>query len=187
MESRISNIIVFITFITLVAFWIIAIFNVATSAMPYNSTSKQAFDGNYMFFRTLLPEGFSFFTRNPREPQLILIERKTQLELELRNNAPKYFFGFDRQSRALNVEISVIWSVVRSKKWYDCDNGDKSCLNESELPFYRINTSFSDPLLIGDYYLKVVEPTPWAWAEAFKRDNKSMPCKIIRVNITNTK
>src|SRR5689334_7700125 len=87
-------------------FWLFVLFTVATSAIPYNSSSKQLYNKDHMLFRALLPEGFSFFTRNPREPLVVLYYRESKVEVELNNNSPEYLFGLRRYPRALNLEMS---------------------------------------------------------------------------------
>jgi len=73
--------------------------------------------------------------------------------------------------------------IVKDKEWYNCSAGDVSCLRDDLLPVYTIKNDFPSPMLIGDYYLKVYDPIPWAWASAFKEKNKMMPCKILKISI----
>lgn len=171
--------------LTTATFWIVTIFTIATSAMPYNSTSKQLYNKKNNFFRAFLPEGFAFFTRSPRKPLIILVSKKNRQEIELHNGVPKYFFGFRRHPRAANLEISVIWTTVNDQVWYNCESGSQDCFDDDLTPHYLINSSFHKPLISGDYYMKVVKPIPWAWANSFKKSRKYMPCKVISITINS--
>jgi antimicrobial peptide system SdpA family protein len=164
-------------------FWMKTFFVLATSAIPYNSTSVKAHNKDFLLFRALLPEGFSFFTRNPREPLVVLISKVNKQEIELHNNSSKYLFGFERYPRAINLEMSIIWQSVKERKWFDCETGKSECFDENLIPSYTIKSSFPKPILSGDYYLKLVEPIPWAWAKSFKKSNRKMPCKVIHLRI----
>lgn len=183
MRIKLGKPLLILCLIVVVGFWMTTFFVLATSAIPYNSTSVKARNNDFLFFRALLPEGFSFFTRNPREPLVVLISKDTKQEIELHNNSAGYFFGFERYPRAINLEMSIVWQSVKEKKWFDCETGTADCFDDSLVPSYTIKSSFPNPILKGDYYLKLVEQVPWAWAKSFRTSNKKMPCKVIRIKV----
>lgn len=175
--------VLFLAFVSIVIFWALLLHKLVSSSMPYNSLTPQLYNKENRFFKSIFPEGFSFFTRNPREPQVIIYTRDDQKEVIERSNSITYYFGFSRYGRALSIELSTIWETVRHQKWLDCYIGNEQCFNDKILPFYVIENSSPSPLLCGEYYLKIVEPIPWAWAQSFKKNNKTMPCKAIRLSI----
>ncbi|MBX2947434.1 MAG: SdpA family antimicrobial peptide system protein [Cyclobacteriaceae bacterium] len=151
--------------------------------MPYNSLRSQFYNKDHLFVRRIFPEGFSFFTRDPREPQVILYTKNAITEVIERSNSINYYFGFSRYGRALSIELSSIWETVRNQKWYDCYTCTQNCFNDEILPHYSIQNSTPSPFICGEYYLKITEPIPWAWAKSFKSSNRSMPCKMISISI----
>jgi antimicrobial peptide system SdpA family protein len=162
--------------------WLFVFYLVATNTIPYNSSSMRILTKDKLFLRAVLPEGFSFFTRNPREPQVVLLSKSDGAEVDLNNNAPDNLFGLSRYSRALNLEMSVIWNAVRNETWHSSDS-HYDLLSTANVPNYVIADSFPEPFLSGDYYLKVSEPIPWAWAKVFRQQNRAMPFKIVGVTI----
>jgi antimicrobial peptide system SdpA family protein len=150
--------------------------------MPYNSMGTVLYGKSKLLFRSLLPEGFAFFTRDPREFQIVLYT-KDKIEVDLHNGSPKFWFGLKRYPRAFNVELGQIFPVIAKKDWYNCQSGDMQCLNDDLLPLYVIKSEFPAPLILGDYYVRISDPIPWAWANTFNEKNKTMPSKVMKVSI----
>lgn len=151
--------------------------------MPYNSMGTLLYGKSTLLFRSLLPEGFAFFTRNPREFQIALYTKDKE-EVNLHNGSPRFWFGLKRYPRTFNVELGQIFPIIADQEWYNCESGNLECLNDDLLPVYTIKSNFSTPIVVGDYYVKISDPVPWAWARSFKQKNRSMPSKVMRVSIT---
>lgn len=74
---------------------------------------------NYKVSKTinhLLPQGWGFFTKNPREPIFELKELNGNL-VSVPNNSSKSKFGFSRYSRKIGSEISLIYVQIPKKSF----------------------------------------------------------------------
>lgn len=152
------------------------------SSLPYNSLNMQVYSKRAALYRRFFPEGFSFFTRNPREPQIVLYSMDLESIIKP-NNSVDYLLGFDRSGRALSIELGTIWNVVHDQKWFDCYTLTPGCFNNTLLPVYEVENKSSPPMLCGEYYLTLSEPIPWAWAVSFREKNRRMPAKIMKLRI----
>lgn len=170
------------TFFAVSLFWLFIILNVIKFSLPYNSFTGMLYGKTENIFRSALPEGFAFFTRNPREFQMTLYDSNKN-EIDLHNGCWKYFLGLSRYPRAYNVELGYMFNAIAGKEWHNCVSGTIECIDDNALPHYTIKNEFPDPMMRGDYYLKIDEPTPWAWAKSFKEASKDMPCKVIKLSI----
>ena len=175
-----KKIIVFF-FLIISIFWIWLGFTIVVSSMPYNSLSNVLFSEKRVLLRGIFPEGFSFFTRNPREPQALIYEADSKKDVIKDNKAfINSFGGFNRYNRSVLIELGSLINIVKNEKWFNCN--DEECFDNIRIPVYEINNSYRTPVLCGSYYIKFVEPIPWAWATSFKKSKKKMPFKIIKVS-----
>jgi antimicrobial peptide system SdpA family protein len=168
--------------VTITTGWIIVISFMIFSSLPYNSLHRQVYSKRAELYGRFFPEGFSFFTRSPREPQIALYSMDYEVIIKP-NNSVDYLLGFDRSGRALSIELGIIWNVVHDQKWFDCYPFTPECFTTTLLPVYEVENKFSPPMLCGEYYLTPSEPIPWAWAASFKEKNGTMPTKIMRLMI----
>lgn len=181
-QNRKARIIFAGAFCTISAFWLFIALNVIKISLPYNSFGTMLYGKSEIIFKSVLPEGFAFFTRDPREFQ-ITIYNSNKEEIDLHNGSWSYLLGVNRYPRAYNVELGHIFSVIAAKQWYNCQSGGIDCLDDSVIPLYVIQNNFPHPMLKGEYYLKIDEPTPWAWAKSYKDLSKKMPCKVMKLSI----
>lgn len=134
--------------------------------------------------RVWAPQAWKFFTRNPREPRLLLYAQGTDFTWRLASLAPlaqrQYMFGWGRRSRAQGVEAGLLEHEVSPKDWSDCKVQPAVCLNHLEIKAKVTNIS-PRPSLCGQIGLIRQEPVPWAWAAA--RATVSMPSKAVRLEV----
>jgi antimicrobial peptide system SdpA family protein len=140
--------------------------------------------GNKQLIFTFLPQGWSFFTRNPREAQVLLykIDGKRIIPITQKHSSYKNLFGLIRKSSIYTSEIQIIRSKINDSlffntKWNYQEN-KIGLVPKGKITIY--NEIFS-PLLCGEYLLVFQEPIPWAWSKNMK--SIKMPAKIIRINI----
>ena len=77
--------------------------------MPYNSLSSNYVSEKKILFRGLFPEGFSFFTRNPREPQALIFEAASKKDIIQTNKLyVNSLLGFNRYSRSVLIELGTL-------------------------------------------------------------------------------
>lgn len=168
----------------IVFFWTVLIlyslkFSLPNNALTLPHDSRQASN----FFKLLLPEGFGFFTRNPRE-QRYLVYKITDQEINLvttQNTSFSNSFGLSRKSRCQNLETSYILSKVKKEDWLECKSTLTNCSNYEKTPVLMIENSYFNPMFCGAYIMVVQEPIPWAWSANFKME--SIPIYFIKVNV----
>lgn len=105
------------------------------------------------------PQGWGFFTRDPREPVITMykVDSDESLSQILKsNNSPGTFFGFSRKNRRIHLEFMRLQSLVKEENWqiykeeglqlpadYSVMNGDNTAgfdyhyLQEGRYIFFR--------------------------------------------------
>jgi antimicrobial peptide system SdpA family protein len=158
--------------------WSIAVFWVAISALPYSPLSPglRAERGT----RLVMPEGWGFFTRNPREKDLIVARRDTHgaWRLEPPHASASHWFGLDRTSRVLPIEANQILGAVKGK-FSPCTNGWQSCLEAAQV--YVAPRDDRRPYLCGDAALVRRAPVAWAWQHLLEPER--MPTDVFRFQV----
>ena len=130
----------------------------------------------------LFPQGWAFFTKNPRDLVLRIykIEKGKLLEIDISNQSLKNKMGFSRSARIIGYEMSKVAETVKITDWkqnstsniYDHLN-DKTIIVNSQFPFKHLTK--------GEYLLKLYRPVPYAWAK-FNQE-KFNAFSIAKINI----
>jgi antimicrobial peptide system SdpA family protein len=131
-------------------------------------------------FNTLLPEGWGFFTRNPREPivELYKIERERIVKITIQNGSSQNFWGISRKSRKIGMEMSMIAVLIKSESWYGGKGNFRLNIPKSS---YIIKKPKLVYFLSGEYLVVSTDVIPWAWASHSEKIKSNY--KIARVNI----
>jgi antimicrobial peptide system SdpA family protein len=166
-------------------FWFSLFYLLITSHLPSTVIAQSILNKvQAVQLGRFFPEGFSFFTRNPREPQAYLFEGLSREKVIKPNNSSSYWFGIKRDGRAVNVELASILVALQSAEWYDCFEPEESCFDNQNVPIFYIENENQNALICGDFFVKIAEPIPWAWADAFKSKGRQMPCKLVKISVT---
>ena len=133
----------------------------------------------------LAPEGWAFFTRNPREA-VVLVHKMRDIgrweRLSLANFTPGNLFGLRRSSRLLTTEMALLLRGIPSDRWVPCRASIPECLaREKPATFTVEKKTPAVASLCGETVLQVVEPVPWAWSSS--RDRIRMPSKILKLKV----
>ncbi len=137
--------------------------------------------------RVLIPQGWGFFTRDPREPRIIPFGLRSEGEWTELGLGPhgraRWLFGLDRRSRAQGLEIGTLFGAVGDDAWFDCGGPTPmephACLDAaSPLP---VENPSPIPSLCGEVGLVRREPVPWAWRRA--ADRIEMPAQVLRLSV----
>jgi antimicrobial peptide system SdpA family protein len=157
----------------LLVFWSAVFFLITVSSLPYNPSSIGPMAERDV--KTTVPEGWGFFTRDPREPDIALYEQRQgvwQKAAHMPIARASNLFGIDRFPRAQSVEIGMILSDLdRPNAWRACDGDLVTCLNAA--PKIALRHRWKYPVLLGTVAFVRQEPVPWAWAGS--RDRITMP------------
>lgn len=133
--------------------------------------------------RTLLPQGWHFFTRDPREPDLFVVAPRddgwTEVDLGP-NGEPEHAFGMSRAPRAQLLELGSLQTQLLAREWHDCPTVPADCLRGiSEV--HEVTNRAQHQTLCGDLVFVLQEPVPWAWAGDGAQIQ--MSSQLIRVNV----
>jgi antimicrobial peptide system SdpA family protein len=133
---------------------------------------------------TLVPQGWSFFTRNPREAQAVIYEIKdgVPLPLDHKHSSIYNFIGLSRRASVIMSEMQVVKaelpdSIYMTTKWSYQEN----IVGEYPQQPFKVKNKISNPLLCGEYLLIFQKAVPWAWSKSMK--SITMPAKVARVKI----
>jgi antimicrobial peptide system SdpA family protein len=163
----------------------VAIFSYAVHApMPANAVSLPGERSMKLSIQQLLPQGWAFFTRNPREPDLLLftLDRDGQWRDAMRppHAEPRNAFGFARASRTQGVEAGVLISRLTDQRWQECRILPVDCLRRA--PTVTVANPTPKPTVCGDIGLVSQPPVPWAWSRSGR--TVTMPSTVIRLVVS---
>ena len=150
------------------------------TSLPFNALKTQVASSSA---KALVPQGWVFFTRNPREAQTYFYKRENNKWRPVTSHysAPSNFFGISRKNRAFNARSAHISMSIKPNSFLDCKNSIENCIANFDKT--KIDTLKYLPIfgnIHGDLVLEVSTPTPWAWKKSF---NKKKPIKIARIFI----
>jgi antimicrobial peptide system SdpA family protein len=166
------------------AFWTLLVLYVLALSLPYN---PMKFRLPYVTFaskntlRYLIPEGWGFFTRNPREATY-LIFRETNGELKPfveANASPSRLFGAQRSGRSTMVELGLLIQGLKKKDLVECKKDIRQFVQDTVLVPRNIQNPTPKPFLCGKFWIQLIEPVPWAWSKMAV----IMPSKVVYINV----
>ena len=151
------------------------------AAMPFNPLALPEEDD--VAARSWLPQGWRFFTRDPREDQTLLyrldegrwVSASLGPNFRLRN-----YLGLSRVGRSQAMEMAMlIWGLSKNT-WHKCEEASSSCLSAYESPLKVTNKS-PVPSLCGPIGIVLQEQIPWAWAG--DHSDVIMPSRVLRLDV----
>lgn len=131
-----------------------------------------------------LPQGWKFFTRNPREdimrPYVRGANRRWIGAFRGPNAGSSNLFGIRRATRAQGIELGLLMTSVNEAAWQECKEEPITCLEGAPLTTI-VKSVNPNPTLCGEIGLTLQPPTPWAWSRS--RRKTIMPSKVTRVYV----
>lgn len=145
-----------------------------TTALSYDTKRNITF---------LLPQGWAFFTKNPKEAlvEIYRLKGKNQLELVTYNNASAAnLFGFSRRSRAVSYQLSGVIGSVPRQAWTNGIGGVSKTLNNRVFPVKLKErlTYFQE----GTYLIYQFKPIPLEWANQGQEQYRPNLSAIIKIS-----
>lgn len=134
----------------------------------------------------IVPQGWSFFTRSPREAQTIIYEISNN-ELTLvdhRHSSLRHLIGLNRRASVVMSEMQIVRaelpdSIFMTTEWnYQAGVTGKYPVASSK----EVENKLFKPILCGEFLLVFQEPVPWAWSKSLS--TIKMPAKAARITIT---
>jgi antimicrobial peptide system SdpA family protein len=117
--------------------------------------------------RHFLPQGWAFFTKSARSPD---VDIYAVAGPELRSIAAGAFaepgnaFGLDRAVRARGTESAFLINGLKPADWRPCTGSAEACLAAAAAPV-SIRNTYSKPTICGPVMLIRTEPVPWAYRD----------------------
>ncbi len=162
-----------VVFVASLLLYFALLVNSSDTTVSFSTSTK-------MWNRYILPEGWSFFTKSPRDKELSIYKiDKNQIQPFVKNAfSLKYLFGLNRRSRTVTTDLTIIYAdLSKDLTWLDITNfnNEISLSDTINIPSFKYN--FKKPALDkGKYLILKKEITPWAYWSKDKNICKN--CKI---------
>jgi antimicrobial peptide system SdpA family protein len=168
--------------ITIILFWATALFLTLVANSEVNPVLPSY--KNKINFVSLIPEGWSFFTRDPREVQtLVYKEVNGKLEsINHQNFSAFNSFGFGRYTRIESLELALLLASINDSLWVKNDGDIFSFYKKDLLKTHDVRNTSNTQYLAGTLILEQKEPVPWAWFQSGK--DIIMPSKVIKLEVS---
>jgi antimicrobial peptide system SdpA family protein len=152
--------------------WVVAIGPVLLGSMPDSPLRPS------LSFRqdviAIAPQGWAFFTRDPREPVDRIYTRQGAgpstgpewAQVTYTNSSRRNWLGLKRDARALNVELAFLLSEADPVPWRDCPGQLETCLRQRDVPAVAVVNRSRIRALCGELLVERRPPAPWAWSRA---------------------
>jgi antimicrobial peptide system SdpA family protein len=152
--------------------------NAALPVTPYEVAGHQTKRAVRMF----VPEGWAFFTKDPRIPTPLAYRHERGDGWRIISagapSSPRHVMGFDRGGRAQGTELAMLMSDFTTANWHPCAKNPVTCLSEIEASDTVVNHSHRT--VCGDVGIVMQDVLPWAWRNA----PTIMPSKVVRIHVT---
>ena len=150
-------------------------------SLPYNPIGSLYPDR--VGIRAFIPEGWAFFTKNPREEQFMAYTVQAgewQPALSMPVARPRNVFGLNRAARAQGVELGLLLKQIPESAWSPCSEPNAACLRVASLEAPVVNAAAAQTLC-GEIGVVFREPVPWAWRRKVSSDE--MPASVAKIQV----
>lgn len=182
MNSKSITFLIALSVIT--TFWVVITIYALKFTLPYNAVALPFNTRvNSTVFRAILPEGFAFFTRNPREQQVTILKltgNEFQIEKNV-NGSIENLLGLKKTARSRDIEMATLISQISESEWLSCKSQLNECATHPETPILFLENKYANPLLCGEYLIVLRNPVPWAWAKSM--NSNAMPTLFVRIKV----
>jgi antimicrobial peptide system SdpA family protein len=130
-----------------------------------------------------LPQGWGFFTRDPREDRTWIFVRVNGAwkSAYLAPHARlSNLLGLDRASRGQGVEMGTFLKWMNGKSWARCHSRPTECL-ESIPVRAQLDNKYPHPTLCGTIGLVQQKPVPWGWSRS--PTPVVMPSAVVKLEV----
>lgn len=171
-----------ITFVIVCFFMVNLIFLIFISSIPFNPIQyKLSFVKNKVF--TFTPQGWAFFTRNPREEQIYIYRIDNNGRLSRINQKHSNFdniMGLDRKVSKISVEVQYLTSNIHKSEYTETIwNYDENIFGKVPSKYISVINPINNPLLCGNYLIVKQKIVPWAWWSTSRK--VQMPSTVVKI------
>ncbi len=139
--------------------------------------------GHRKYVTVFLPQGWGFFTRDPREDDYDVLAfdgRHWRTRFGHPNFQWSLLLGWSRAARAQSVEFGLLSGSLDQDAWVDCTQSVDDCARDLDVQQTLRNAS-PRPTLCGEVIVMTRPPVPWAWARSAHAI--TMPSKLLKVDL----
>jgi antimicrobial peptide system SdpA family protein len=155
-----------VTVLVLATGWFLAALYALHAALPSNVIRLPLEDS--LKIGGLAPQGWAFFTRDPRERDMLMFVKTDAgwLDASLGPNASlQNLGGISRNARGQGIEVGMLVTRLPPEAWTRCRARHvKACLDEARGHLTLPNLYPRPTLCADEVALVLVSPTPWAWS-----------------------
>lgn len=178
-----------VSFVIIIIIWF---FFVSATLINYSDDNpiKLRYSISNTTFKSLMPQGWAFFTRNAREERIEIFQIGVDtlyIDPRIRQGSLNNLFGVKRTARSLSVEVAYLISKTPNDSSWGSSITDKEVLfqavNNGSLKSVDVINKTKNPLLTGKILVIRTETVPWAWAKNYKK--VSPPFKTLLLNVKN--
>lgn len=166
--------------VLLATFWTLLFGYSIHAAMPFNPVALPY--EQLLQVRFWLPQGWQFYTKNPRDERLLLLatDGSPLPEVSWPMAAKSNWFGIKRTARAIGVEAGALFVQIPETAWRECRRSEWSTCIKGLQPV-TVENPTPRPRLCGTVIFGRQAPVPWAWSRTV--DNRGTTVRLARVNV----
>ena len=128
----------------------------------------------------MIPQGWGFFTRDPREDKLIVYRKSDNslTKITQPNFSIENLFGLSRRGRMRQLQLgNLILPYYRYMQ--PCERKDPlECAPDS---IFSVKSVFHKSMLKGEYLIVKQATLPWAWSKS--RKDQFNPYEFLQINV----
>lgn len=167
--------------LALLLFWFAAFLYTVHPVLPPNPIQLPGEEHNPL--PKLLPQGWGFFTRDPKSMGLTGMIRTTEGVWQTPASANRRWprlVEFSRRRKLAGVEVGVILDQLSEPNWQECKQVPSVCLEQANVEG-QVDNQMPHPSLCGEVGIYRQPPIPWAWSQA--ADETIMPSQVLRLQV----
>ena len=133
----------------------------------------------------LFPQGWGFFTKNPREENYTLFKMQPNgnfKQVTIKNNSLANSLGLSRKSRKIGSEMSIMLATVNDSLW-TTKPGSDSLISYTDNFVDVERNKLITTLDAGNYIIVRKELVPWAWINNVSENDGHY--KFVGINLCN--
>ncbi|HEX8019992.1 SdpA family antimicrobial peptide system protein [Mucilaginibacter sp.] len=172
--------------IALLLSWMFIIYSVLIIAMPNNAMTPYYLRHKFKVV-AFFPQGWGFFTRNPREVRNIILVKSNGEWINdprVRNGTLHNLFGLRREGRMAMLIYGKMLGQIANKDWNTLKDYEFAKLNLSEMKYKAVPINFAKSPGLDmpqDIIIERREIVPWAYREF---ENKTgLPVTFVKLHI----
>lgn len=153
----------------------IAIYIIIDGANPFAGSARTR-----AHVMALAPEGWGFFTRDPREDRVYIWEVRSDGQLVSANMADARGFaiaGVSRSARLRGPELAALIDQAPEHAWRPCRGAVLPCV---EATWLSIRNEARVQSLCGHFVIEKRPPVPWAWSRGAP---VAMPARVLALDV----